>query len=401
MCCKPGRSCYHSETVHLPMLEGFAIIGVRRTLYFMTRAACWFEIVSIAVLAAMLGSLSVHAQSRQGRLQIPTQMSGKVLMEDGTPPPEPVPVEMVCGGGAGVPIAITDSKGGFVVRQASDTNIMDARQGSSTMNRPGSGSAAPSVIPAGCSVRARLVGFESSSITVVNSTTIDLGTITLRRIAGVEGSMTSATTLKAPKNARKAFDKARKAMEKQKWDQARPQLENATKIYPQYAAAWLELGRVYQVSGDLAQAKHACEQSIAADPKFVPPYLQLGTIFNQERKWRELADVTATAIKLNPYVPAAYVLNAMSNFRLGDLKGAEASAREAIKLDGGQTYPEAEYTLGITLGSQGDYNGAVEHLRRYLELVPNSPGADAVKKQLTEFEQLTKAAPPSAAAAPR
>jgi regulator of sirC expression with transglutaminase-like and TPR domain len=54
-------------------------------------------------------------------------------------------------------------------------------------------------------------------------------------------------------------------------------------------------------------------------------------------------------------------------------------------------------SLGVALGNLGDYQGAAEHLRTYLQVVPDSPSAGAVKRQLAEFEQLAKTAP----AAPR
>ena len=110
--------------------------------------------------------ISVLAQSsqRSGRLQIPTQMSGKVLLEDGTPPPEPAQVEVVCPGSGPVPVGRTDKKGGFVVGSPASTNMVDARQGSSTSRAASISSAAPTVIPAGCSVQARLAGYVSTSI---------------------------------------------------------------------------------------------------------------------------------------------------------------------------------------------------------------------------------------------
>jgi tetratricopeptide (TPR) repeat protein len=237
---------------------------------------------------------------------------------------------------------------------------------------------------------------------VVDPKAVDLGTIILRRTSGGEGSTVSVTSLKAPKDARKAYDKAMKALEKRKFDEARTELEKATTSYPEYAAAWFELGRVRQYSRELGPAREAYEQAIKADPKFVKPYVQLATVLNAEKKYEELVNVTATAIKLDPVsFPAAHVLNAMGNLRLGDMKAAAASAQQAVKLDPGHAFPEAEYTLGVALGNLGDYKGAAEHLQTYLQVAPDSPGADAVKRQLAEFEQLAKTAPAATPAAPR
>lgn len=333
-----------------------------------------------------------------GKLEIPTQMSGKVVMEDGTPPPEPVIVEKLCGG-APETVARTDPKGGFVVRSSAEINPVDAKErGGGIGARGTSRSGAPAVIAAGCTVRARLAGYQSSFVTVVNPKAVDLGTIILRKTTGAEGTTVSATSANAPKNARKAYERAVKALDKKKFDEARAELEKATSVYPEYAEAWFELGRVRQYSRELGPARDAYEQAIKADPKFVKPYVQLATVLNAEQKYAEVVSVTATAIKLDPLnFPAVHLLNALGNLRLGDMKAAAASAQQAVKLDPGHVFPEAEYALGLALGNLGDYTGAVEHLRTYLQMAPNSPSAGAVKQQLAEFEQLAKTAP----AAPR
>ncbi len=363
----------------------------------MTRMSFWFGCVLIAVVVPLVAQ---RGNPVPGHMEIPTQMSGKVLMEDGSPPPEQVTVEKVCGGGVPEPVARTDPKGGFVVRSRSELNTVDASQRSET--RSARGSAAPTVIPAGCSVRARLAGYQSSAIMVINPKAVDLGTIILRRTSGGEGTTVSVTSLKAPKNAQKAYEKAMKALEKKKFDEARTELEKATTSYPEYADAWFELGRVRQYSRELGPAREAYEQAIKTDPKFVKPYVQLATVLNAEQKYAELVNVTATAIKLDPVsFPAAHLLNAMGNLRLGDIKAAAASAQQAVKLDPEHAFPEAEYTLGVALGNLGDYQGAAEHLRTYLQVAPDSPSAGAVKRQLAEFEQLAKTAPAAAPATPR
>ena len=106
----------------------------------------------------------------------------------------------------------------------------------------------------------------------------DLGTIVLRRYANVEGTTISMTSLQAPKEAKKAFDKGRKAIGKKKWAEAKLQLEKAVGLYPQYAAAWCDLGRTLEESGNIPEARKAYAQALTADTKFVTPYLQLAGI---------------------------------------------------------------------------------------------------------------------------
>jgi tetratricopeptide (TPR) repeat protein len=229
---------------------------------------------------------------------------------------------------------------------------------------------------------------------VTDAEKFDLGTITLSRPAGIEGTLYSITSSQAPKAAQKAMEKAAAAIAKKKWDEARPNLLKVVEIYPEHAAAWMELGRMHEGAGNLAEARGAYERAVKADPKFVRPYLLLGGVYHREKNWRGMAEATAAAIKLDPYsYAAAYLLNAISNMRLGNPAAAEVSAKQAVKLDTEHVFPEAEYTLALILDNRGDAQGAVEHLRAFLQLAPNSPGAGSVKGRIAELEQASAAKP--------
>ena len=354
--------------------------------------------ITAAATAAVLFSLGAAQAQRggsrgsTGKMQIPVQKSGKVVVQDGSPLPETVLVEASCGG-SWTPIARTDSKGGFIVGRGRESDV-DARSQSGT----GGGD----TIRAGCQLRARLPGYLSSILPVTDTEKFDLGTIILSRPAGVEGTLTSATSLRAPKPAQKAFEKAQSAVQKKKLDEARPQLEKAVETYPEYAEAWLELGRIQQTAGELAQAHSSYEKAIKADPKFVKPYVGLAGVMHKEQNWQGAADTTATLIKLDPYsYISAYVINSISNARMGKMDLAETSATQAVKLDTTHLFPEAEYTLGLILDSRGDAKGALEHLRAYIQYAPNSPAAANVKGRIAELEQASGANPPAAAPAPK
>ena len=350
-----------------------------------SRAVC--AVLAGAMAAHLCTSSPLYAQQppRGGKMVIPVQKSGKVVMQDGSPLPEPVDVVALCGGGVALPIAKTDSKGGFVVGSGR-AGESDARM---QRNAAGPGGAlSGNAQLAGCALQARLAGYESSTLRVVDNESFDVGTIILSRRTGVEGTTFSATALKAPKDAQKAYDKAKQAMAKNKPDQAKPLLEKVVQAYPEHAAAWTDLGRVYQVSKDLPNARKAYEQAIKADPKFVTPYLHLAMVYNAEKNWQATADTTATVIKLDPVdYPAAYALNAMSNMRLNKDREAEASAKKALEIGNAAAFPEMEYILGVILSARGDNKGAAEHLNNFLKVAPNSPAAEAVKKQIAELEK--------------
>jgi tetratricopeptide (TPR) repeat protein len=366
----------------------------------MYKAACALVLGVGPVAASLFLSTPVFAQ-RLGRLEVPVQKSGKVVMADGSPLPEPVDIEKLCGGAGTIAIARTDSNGGFVVGSGR-TGQSDARVGRDG-SRPGAplaGLAPPSPAVsredqnpldrnqklAGCALQARLVGYESSRLIVVDEGSFDLGTITLTRRAGVEGSVVSATGLYAPKDARKNYEAAKQAISRKKPDQARTLLEKAVREHPAYAAAWFELGGVRQAARDAPGARQAFEQAIQADPKYISPYLGLAYLHNAAKDWKGCADATAAVIRLDPFdYPVAYALNALSNLRLNNDAAAEASARKAVEMGAAPAFPEVEYTLGVIAGSRGDVKTAAAHLTRFLQLAPDHAAAEAVKKQLENW----------------
>src|SRR5260370_31069031 len=112
-------------------------------------------------------------------IQRPVLLIGKVMMDDGTPPPDSVTVQLVCRSNPRS-IAYTDSKGGFSADLGSRTNsamLMDASEswaggtanslGSGSRSNPGGGFSERDLI--GCTVQASLPGFRSDSVNLGRS----------------------------------------------------------------------------------------------------------------------------------------------------------------------------------------------------------------------------------------
>src|SRR5207244_1652346 len=101
---------------------------------------------------------------------------------------------------------------------------------------------------ANCELRGRLAGYRSQTINLASRRPLDnpdVGVILLHRMSGNEGGSTvSASSLAAPKDARKAYEKAIEALKKHKPEDAEKSLEKAVEAYPAYAAAWFELARL-------------------------------------------------------------------------------------------------------------------------------------------------------------
>ena len=346
-------------------------------------------------------------QQQFPEMQRPVFLSGKVTLDDGSPPPEPVKIERVCNG-MPRPEGYTDSKGRFSIQLGQNSAMfadasvssagMDTFGGGSMNNRnridtmaPGSGLGGVTERDLmGCELRADLPGYVSDVVNLSGRRLMDnpdVGIIVLRSIAGVEGKAISFTTLAAPKDAKKAYEKAQNSLKKKKTDDAQKELEKAVVAYPKYAVAWQLLGQIHQQAGRPEEARKAFGEALAADSKYVNPYLNLAALSAAEEKWQEVADTTDRLIRLNPIqFPQAYFYNSIANFNLQKWDASEKSAREAVKLDTGHRMPRAQYVLGILLANKAEYPAAVEQIKGYLQFAPQAPDAAQVKKQLTDIE---------------
>lgn len=345
-------------------------------------------------------------QQQFPEMQRPIFLSGKVVLGDGSPPPEPVVIERVCNGQPR-PEGYTDSKGRFSFQLGQNTHLMADASVSGASDAwsgiPGAGPSNTNTMGGnnrrgfserdlmGCELRASLAGYRSEIVNLSGRRMMDnpdVGTIILKRLANVEGLTTSMTTLQAPKDAKKSYDKARDLLKKKKSDEAQKELEKAVQLYPKYAVAWHQLGLIHQDAKRDEDARKAYDQAVAADSRYVNPYLQLALMSAQAQKWQEVADTTNRVIRLNPMdFPTAFYFNSVANYNLQKFEEAESSAREAIKLDSQHRLPKAQHILGILLAMKEDYKGAVENIRGYLKFAPQSQDADVVRKQLTEIEK--------------
>ncbi len=341
-----------------------------------------------------------------------TYLSGKVVMDDGTAPPEPVVIERVCNGAPRAE-GFTDSKGRFSFQLGqSQAMTQDASydglgasgiqtNAPSRTNRTAMGNGPVGGTPrgsagqalAGCELRASLAGFRSDVVNLGGRRMFDnpdVGTIILHRRANVEGTTISVTTLQAPKGARKAYDKGREALRKEEIADAQKEFEKAVSAYPHFAAAWCELGLIQEKANHPGEAKKYYGQAIASDAKLVTPYLHLAQLAVRERKWQEAADTSGQAIKLDPVdFPEAFFYNAVASYKLQRLDDAETSARQTQKLDAAHRWPMADRLLGAILYGKKNYAGAAEQLRNYLTFAPDATDAGEVRTQLAELEKLS------------
>lgn len=346
-----------------------------------------------------------------------TFISGRVVMEDGTPPPSRTVIQRSCSGTT-EPEGYTDAKGRFGFQLGGESRLrtpdasVGARpeiravtpgrggRGGGRENASGEAVVMESRAGFGCEITAYLPGYRSNTVVIGRDTRTgqpDIGVLVLRRIGETEGNTISFSSLDAPDKARKAYEKGIAAGNEKKWDRAQQELEKAVGIYPKYAAAWYELGFALHHQNRVEQARKAYAQAVQADPRFTKPYLQLALIAARESNWQEVADTTGQVIRLSPAgFPQAYFLNAIAHLNLNNSGLAEKSARAALEREADRQYPQVRQVLGIALSNRGDYAGAIEQLEAYLKLVPEGENAERTRRDLADLRQRVaqRASPP-------
>ena len=334
----------------------------------------------------------------------PIFLSGQVVLEDGTTPPNGVSVERVCNGQVRRE-AYTDSKGQFGF-QIGQTNAVfqDASIANPNLGAPGVNSGMnmdPLANPRmgengllGCELRATLAGYHSDYINLSNHQRLDnpnVGTIVLHKLGKVEGTTISVTTMQAPKEARKALERGNKALKKNNLPEAEVEFRKAVEIDPRFADAWTQLGLVCQKGDRDDEAAKAYNAALSADAKFLRPYFGLIDLAAAANDWKQMAELSEKALALNGYeYPTLYFYNSVANYNLHRFDVAEKSARSARRLDSQHHIPRIDLLLGNILTQRQDYAGAAEELRSFLKFSGASPESETAKVQLQRLEQLSK-----------
>jgi cytochrome c-type biogenesis protein CcmH/NrfG len=339
-------------------------------------------------------------------------LRGRVATDDGTPVPNNVMVERVCNNRVRQQV-YASLRGDFNMQLGSRTDsFVDA----SADLAPQYGTAAKDSAMGisrreltNCELRASASGFHSRVISLVDldfGSNIDVGVIVVQRGAKMGGTTLSAIPYKAPKDARKAYEKGLQAEKNGKLADAHKYFETAVKLYPNSANAWFQLGAVLQKENEKDAARKAYTQATTIDGKFLPPYLSLAAMSFETGNWAEVLDLTRHILDLDPlnhvsgYIldldpvnyADAYFYNAMANYKLNKIEDAEKSGLKAEQVDLRTHFPQLHLLLAEIFSRKGNYAMAIAQVQTYLELVPHAEDADRVREQLAKLEKLNGSA---------
>jgi tetratricopeptide (TPR) repeat protein len=340
-------------------------------------------------------------------------ISGRVIKDDGSPPPFGTVIERDCGGVV-IKEELVDSNGNFnfvVGDEHRAGNLFpDATENFSTDGAVTGGTSAysqrsqrrmlkrnyPEDLPV-CVVQASYAGYQSTIARLGFGQTsgyIDVGTIVIYPVTREKGTVVSAANLGVPDRARNELEKGLNALEKNDFEKAEKHYRAAIKEYPEYAHAWVELGWLHQKRQNYEAARKAYKEALKLDKFYVNPHIRLAQLSAIEAKWREAEKYSDKALELDPSsFPEAYFFNALAKYNLNQLNSAEDCIRRGIRLDKENKVPKMHLVLANILSKKNDPRGSVNAMRRYLEIKPDASDADQIRSLLKRYEKITENLP--------
>lgn len=329
-------------------------------------------------------------------------LMGKVAVEGGSAPPDSVKIVLRCGDTERAQ-AFSSRNGEFSLMFTPGDSGPDegaaSRESSKTISTH-----PPSFANGnGCELDADSPDYVSKSLPLplvgeIAGDINQVGTIVLYPRTAAQGTTVSATSLAAPDQAKKAFEKGQEQERKGKFQAACDFFRRAVQVYPQYAIAWLELGRTQIKQNDLNSAQQSFHEATSQDAQLVGGYEGLAEVALREQKWKDLAYSTRKILDITPETDAKiWFLNSAANFNLGDLNRAEAGVVRGIHLDSAHHVPQLEYLYGVILAQRASYGPAIQHLQAFLQM---SPSPEESKRAASTLQSVQKLAASANSAAP-
>jgi len=168
---------------------------------------------------------------------------------------------------------------------------------------------------------------------------------------------------------------------------AKGDFAGAARLYEQAAGTsaqadlWDRLGLLYLRMEKKDEAFHAFEKAIEQDPEYLLPYRHVGTVYLEERRYKELLAVAKRALAIDSKWLTGYTFLGEAQAQTGDLEAAQRAAETASELVRGRA--SGPYlVLAKVCWARRDCAGARKHLGRYLELNTSARELPETQKSL-------------------
>ncbi len=204
------------------------------------------------------------------------------------------------------------------------------------------------------------------------------------------GGVTSANQLKVPPNARKLFDKAVDAMQHHELQKSADLLQKAIEGYPEYDAAYDNLGVVFMQMKQPDKAKTAFERAVQLNDKNADANRNYARLLIGNKEYAAAMEALKRALMVEPQDPSSLTLISIAQFQTRDYDGALQSALKVHQVSH-EGYALAHYVAGRAYEVKHEYPSASAEYQTYLKESPKGPEADQAHTALARIAAKTSA----------
>jgi tetratricopeptide (TPR) repeat protein len=192
--------------------------------------------------------------------------------------------------------------------------------------------------------------------------------------------------LKVPRKAQKQFKRGTDALAKRNWGEARKRLEKAVELYPDYVAAYNNLGVALMNSGETEKGRAAFEKTVDINSNYAPGYVNLAHIAASAGQYQQAQEYLKKSTRLDPGNVEALALLAQAELMNRHYEDAIRDARAVHSLPH-HNYPEVHYICALALQAMQRTAEAADEYRAFLKEHPEGTEAEQARKLLQSLEQ--------------
>lgn len=231
-------------------------------------------------------------------------------------------------------------------------------------------------------------GYETSRQTV-DLTRSPVNTIVDIRMSPLKSARAAAdppslTDAKAPRNARKEYERGLKALAADRVPEAKVHFAKAVKDYPCYARAQTAEALSLISDRDLKGAEAALQKAIDCDAGFAGAYLKLGELYNAEVRFEESRKVLEAGVRFEPASSKVHYSLGVAYYGLGSYDKAEEEYHRSESLTP-PAPPEVHLKLADVYLKRAQYRQAYAEMQAYLTDDPQGRLAAKVRNLMAQM----------------
>jgi tetratricopeptide (TPR) repeat protein len=200
-----------------------------------------------------------------------------------------------------------------------------------------------------------------------------------------EVKMTSANELKIPADARKSFESGVEAWNSKNYQKAADSFEQATVAYPQFDAAFNNLGAAYMHLNQPAKAWTAFETAVRLNDKDADADRNFARLMVRKGNYAQAEEILTKALMVEPLDPGGLTLLSLAEMQTGKYDLALKNAQKVHDLphDG---YAVSHYIAGQIFERKKQLDNATAEYQMYLAEAPNGDEVPAVRIALARID---------------